>query len=288
MPERRTSSRLKNKKIATVAGATSASSNSSQKPPPKRRKAVASPAPTVEEKADRKIRGTRGKLKLVTEMPLDILYETFSHLQPADLLHLSQASKSLRGILLNRKAQSVWKTSFANIQENPPPKMLPDMTYPNYALLLFGTECQAAPGLYVHWAARLRLCLSCIDERTIPRTDQVGLWYLCPSWIIKLPKGGRRSLCLKEDYERIVQEKDRLKDDKTLLNDFTEAQTRLCRERSEHARQCSLWVQGLKMKRKKDLQTLRSERQKEYAFLSSAGHSMTDHLHSMCKRLREE
>ncbi|KAG5341400.1 hypothetical protein C0989_010766 [Termitomyces sp. Mn162] len=162
MPEYRTSARLKNRKTTAAP----AIQDSSSRNPPKRHKTVASPTSTVEEKPpERKIRGTRGKLKLITEMPFDILYETFSHLHPVDLLHLSQASKSLHDILLNRRAQSVWKT---------------------------------------------------------------------------------------------------------------------------HAQQCFFWVQGQKMKRKMDLQTLRSQRQKAYAFISSKTSFMTYSLRSICKRLRAE
>ncbi|KAG5716212.1 hypothetical protein E4T56_gene10745 [Termitomyces sp. T112] len=256
MPEYRTSARLKNRKTTAAP----AIQDSSSRNPPKRHKTVASPTSTVEEKPpERKIRGTRGKLKLITEMPFDILYETFSHLHPVDLLHLSQASKSLHDILLNRRAQSVWKTSFVNIQagENPPPNMPPDMTYPNYALLLFGTVCQICckvPGIYVHWAARLRFCLACMDfkrpspaqTRSLERSGHYALFGL--------------SGCPKENIVVSMSRKT-----------FIQTQVKLSRERTEHAQQCFFWVQGQKMKRKMDLQTLRSQRQK-----------------AICKRLRAE
>jgi hypothetical protein len=57
-----------------------------------------------------KIRGVRGKLRLMTEMPLDILFETFSHLQPGDVLALTEASKSLCDILSSPSAICIWKS----------------------------------------------------------------------------------------------------------------------------------------------------------------------------------
>jgi hypothetical protein len=57
-----------------------------------------------------KVRGRRGQLKLVVEMPFDILLEIFQYLPPADLLCLAKASKSLRALLLDRAtAYSLWK-----------------------------------------------------------------------------------------------------------------------------------------------------------------------------------
>ncbi|KAG6875184.1 hypothetical protein C0993_010446, partial [Termitomyces sp. T159_Od127] len=160
--------------------------------------------------------------------------------------------------------------SFANLQdsENPPPQMPSDITYPNYALLLFGTYCQSCfkvPGPFVHWAGRLRFCLACIDKKTISTADPTvtGLWLQCPAWSLKLPKGKGRCLYIKEDCERVLQEKGRLKDNQTLLNDFTEAQIKVCQERSEHASLCSRWAQGLWKKRKKDLNSMRLERQRQ-------------------------
>ncbi|KAG6828886.1 hypothetical protein H0H92_006442 [Tricholoma furcatifolium] len=137
MPELRKSTRLKTQR--KVASEANAHSPSPSLPPTKRRKTKITATPGTQTN-ERRIRGTRGKLRLITEMPLDILYETFSHLEPADLLHLCRAKKSLRSVLLNPQANSVWKASFDNM-EDPPPGLLEDMSYPTYALLLFSTAC---------------------------------------------------------------------------------------------------------------------------------------------------
>ena len=56
----------------------------------------------------RKIKGRRGALKTMTEMPVDILVEIFSQLQPMDLLHVSRATKDLRAIVLGPHAKYLW------------------------------------------------------------------------------------------------------------------------------------------------------------------------------------
>jgi hypothetical protein len=70
-----------------------------------------SAAETAKQKAAwAKVKGRRGQLKLVIEMPFDILLEIFQYLPPADLLCLTKASKSLRALLLDRTtALPLWK-----------------------------------------------------------------------------------------------------------------------------------------------------------------------------------
>jgi hypothetical protein len=55
-----------------------------------------------------RVKGRRGKLRNTTKMPLDVLYEVFGQLEPVDLLHLSQATKNLRAILLASTATFLW------------------------------------------------------------------------------------------------------------------------------------------------------------------------------------
>ena len=56
-----------------------------------------------------KIKGKKGKLKDMTKMPIDILFEVFSQLEPVDLLHLSRATKELRAMLITSNATFLWK-----------------------------------------------------------------------------------------------------------------------------------------------------------------------------------
>lgn len=83
----------------------------------------------------------RGKLYLITEMPLDILFEIFGQLFPADVLHLSMSSKALRDILLRKSAAFLWKQAFLNMKITPPPPCPDDLNEPQYANLLWGKYC---------------------------------------------------------------------------------------------------------------------------------------------------
>jgi len=68
-----------------------------------------SKAPVQDKTNYKRVKGKRGHLKMITEMPMDILFEIFCQLEPIDLLHLSRASKSLRGILVAENIIYIWK-----------------------------------------------------------------------------------------------------------------------------------------------------------------------------------
>ncbi|RXW20536.1 hypothetical protein EST38_g5337 [Candolleomyces aberdarensis] len=109
---RRTSSRLQRKGVKSQQQPAESDSDTTgstvaPKPPRKKQKAskpnvdatkdnasaTVSAAETAKQKAAwAKVRGRRGQLKLVVEMPFDILLEIFQYLQPADLLCLTKAN----------------------------------------------------------------------------------------------------------------------------------------------------------------------------------------------------
>lgn len=60
-------------------------------------------------KPDKYVRGRRGYLKLMTEIPLDTMYEILRQLDPLDLLYLSWASKSLHGIVMEKFSIRIWE-----------------------------------------------------------------------------------------------------------------------------------------------------------------------------------
>ncbi|KAG6916116.1 hypothetical protein DXG01_008391 [Tephrocybe rancida] len=278
----RSSTRLRTKVISALATAGTSSSNAPSKAKPKRRK-TAHTEPTVSnaKAVGRRTKGVRGKLKLMTEMPLDILFETFSHLQPADLLHLSRACKSLHDMLWKRGANHVWKKAFLNIERNPPPAMPANMIYPHYALLLFGTDCHdcgSGSTTLVHWAEHLRLCVPCIDNKsdTLPPSrledPDWSARALCPVWPLRKPGQARqRYVYLKDALTKVIEELAKLKDDHTLCEEFRKKQKVIYNERMEFARMCHWWEVGQKQKRKADIQDLRAKRRE-----------------AMCERLRKE
>lgn len=66
-------------------------------------------APELAKCKDRRVRGRRGHLKMMTEMPLDVLFEIFGCLEPIDLLNLSWANKSLNDLIMGKAGRFLWE-----------------------------------------------------------------------------------------------------------------------------------------------------------------------------------
>ncbi|KAG6839428.1 hypothetical protein C0991_002625, partial [Blastosporella zonata] len=65
------------------------------------------------------IRGRRGALKDIVEMPVDVLFEIFMYLNPVEVLHLSRMCKSLRRILMVKSAEFIWRQARLNLEGFP-------------------------------------------------------------------------------------------------------------------------------------------------------------------------
>ncbi|KAI1795639.1 hypothetical protein LXA43DRAFT_991437 [Ganoderma leucocontextum] len=87
----------------------------------------------------RHLRGRRGGLKDMPEMPLDILFEIFAFLHPRDLLNLARATREFRALLMGRQSARFWREARQQVEGLPdPPSYLSE---PAYANLLFSTHC---------------------------------------------------------------------------------------------------------------------------------------------------
>ncbi|TFK42326.1 hypothetical protein BDQ12DRAFT_676019 [Crucibulum laeve] len=178
-----------------------------------------------------KVKGRRGKLRLVTEMPLDILLETFRHLQPQDLLNLSIASKSLRAILLSRfTSAGIWKSAFHKA-DPAPPECPPDINLVQYANFLYGRFCKgcAAPNAsWVSWTDRSRYCSVCISSKQFvlfqpskATPAQMTAWRIVPRW---MAANHRQNYLQKKEFEATCNEVDQLtKHDSALGTKLCEA-----------------------------------------------------------------
>jgi len=108
----------------------------------------------------------KGGLRTVWhEMPIDILYEVFSHLHPNDLLNLSRTTRSLREIVTTRRSRDMWRSSLASVGALP--SCPPDLTEIQYANLAFNNHCHfcLAPDVHeIFWICRVRSCTKCIPK----------------------------------------------------------------------------------------------------------------------------
>ncbi|BGP72868.1 hypothetical protein NBRC10513v2_006269 [Rhodotorula toruloides] len=103
-----------------------------------------------------------GRLEVTKTLPLELLVEIFSHLDPNDLLALSMVNKQYRSLLGSPAYQSLWQESRKRLD-------LPDVTSGGltefqYAHLMFGKRCQSCKSPHAKRAdfgIRLRLCKAC-------------------------------------------------------------------------------------------------------------------------------
>ncbi|KAI0041395.1 hypothetical protein FA95DRAFT_1683237 [Auriscalpium vulgare] len=111
-----------------------------------------------------------GGLSELPGMPLDVLFEIFGQLDPADLVRLARVTKAFRRILLSRQhASSLWEQSFQLLEDVP--RCPGDMSAPSWAHLLFGGPiCQVcgADGVdKVTWVFHLRACKQCLADSLV-------------------------------------------------------------------------------------------------------------------------
>ncbi|GAA6036525.1 hypothetical protein JCM8097_003547 [Rhodosporidiobolus ruineniae] len=137
-------------------------SSEDDEPKPKRRSKKRKAPPATKQKKGGKKDKDRGKLQALKTLPVELLVEIFSHLNPADLLSLLRTSKTYYALLTAPGSVSLWKRARQ-------PFELPDLsaggfTEIQYAQLVFGTHCQVCNTAKVRFAdffLRRRICADC-------------------------------------------------------------------------------------------------------------------------------
>ncbi|KAE9396281.1 hypothetical protein BT96DRAFT_996887 [Gymnopus androsaceus JB14] len=115
----------------------------------------------------RKVRGRLGMLeRLAKDVPLDVIFEIFCYLEPGDLIRLARTSRDLRGILMSKSSESIWRTARENVEGLPPLPL--DLNEPQYAHLLYEAYCHLCNHKgrceTVLWSFRMRCCKNCAIE----------------------------------------------------------------------------------------------------------------------------
>ncbi|KAF8896760.1 hypothetical protein CPB84DRAFT_1781778 [Gymnopilus junonius] len=122
------------------------------------------PKPVIKAETSKRVRKTRIlSLKLFFNLPLDIVFEICSQLEPVDLLSLSRVSKSFRSFLLDRSSVSIWRRVLDGFRGMP--KCPVDLTEPQYISLLYDDFCMGCGStrgnIRPDYVLRLRLCQGC-------------------------------------------------------------------------------------------------------------------------------
>ncbi|BGP16262.1 hypothetical protein JCM10213_007706 [Rhodosporidiobolus nylandii] len=103
-----------------------------------------------------------GRLELFQQIPVDLLCEIASHLDPHSLLRLSRSSKRLRSIFTSKTSKTVWKAARSNV--GLPDLRAKDLSEMQYASLVFDRMCMACGhdrAMSVCFFQRCRWCRQC-------------------------------------------------------------------------------------------------------------------------------
>ncbi|KZV62456.1 hypothetical protein PENSPDRAFT_617888 [Peniophora sp. CONT] len=156
------------------AAVRTASATSTDDPPPKKR--VKKSKALSESSRQRR----KGRLSILPTLPLDVLYEIFGHLQPADLLNLCRTNKAVRGLLLSNQCAFMWRevldAAAAAIEGYPTRPS--DMSEPSFTLLMHGgpwcLSCGARTANKPMWNLRRKVCTDCAETHLIARGPTVS------------------------------------------------------------------------------------------------------------------
>ncbi|OCH92773.1 hypothetical protein OBBRIDRAFT_824516 [Obba rivulosa] len=120
----------------------------------------------------RALRGRRGGLKNMLEMPIDILIKICIRLEPRDLQHLARTTKSFRSFLMSHASAWIWRTSRETVHGLP--ELPPHLNEAMYANLLFSPHCHSCIKGNVKnivWHMDARYCKSCLMSLTVSRAE---------------------------------------------------------------------------------------------------------------------
>ncbi|KAJ6525748.1 hypothetical protein B0H19DRAFT_1042600 [Mycena capillaripes] len=229
--------------------------------------------PELDGTRESKPQKSRGKLRFITEMPLDILFEIFGQLLPADILHLSMSSKALRDILLRKSAAFIWKQAFLNIRTSAPPRCPDDLNEPQYANLLWGKHCffcGNSPTI-AFWECRVRTCKPCVLTKNFTSVGRASssasntfetAKNLCSkSWYSPRSREAAMYVCVTSDIHIIQKRLVDLAETKSDYQDFVNECRAIDRKKIQHATLCQNWAYMQKHNRRRQLKDAGKSRQ---------------------------
>ncbi|KAE9404264.1 hypothetical protein BT96DRAFT_989539 [Gymnopus androsaceus JB14] len=219
-------------------------------------------------------RGKRGILEKMSALPLDVVLEIYSYLEPLDVLRLSRTSKAMRAFLMSQSNGIVWRTARLNVPDLPP---LPsDLSEPQYANLAFDSYCH--PCENVIWQCRVRCCNKCFNTAFYSRPNLHSVWnrsYALTFMVFnklaqhipyvsvtpwKGPWDGEDKVYFPPNIQTLRHGYRRVRKDEFLVEDWIRRTEQQHVEIMEHAAACSRWQKANNDSRSKELQNTRSRR----------------------------
>ncbi|KAF9072094.1 hypothetical protein BDP27DRAFT_1321061 [Rhodocollybia butyracea] len=230
---------------------------------PNKKRRISYDTPSVApEKRRRVVSTTRGrkstKAAMILEIPLEIVHEILSYLEPYDILRLARTSKNVRRLLTSRTSGFMWRRARLNADNVPP---LPaDLSEPAYANLLFYTNCSFCEGRGARpiWECRVRCCKKCFQNKFIPEMSLSTSYYSLlhkhrlMSVIPKANTEFRRGAHLYiEALDQYNAELSSIEDDVEAIEQWISHKIEQYNTTKNHSRDCAAWEIG-----RKDRQTM--------------------------------
>ncbi|KAG2122589.1 hypothetical protein DEU56DRAFT_831761 [Suillus clintonianus] len=198
-----------------------------------------------------------GKLAALMNLPMDVLFEVFGHLNPLDILRLARTTKQFRRVLMHRSSMSVWKNARDNVPNMP--DCPPFWTEPHYANLAFDPHCHecSAPGVRnVDWRIGRRICAKCSKTCMVDAyPGESIISSLVPS---KYGKRGRLLFYRKEVEE--VQNILHVLTDPVELEAYREERRAFVKEMETKAKELDAWAASQAKDRSDQLEDARRDR----------------------------
>ncbi|KAI0928373.1 hypothetical protein AcW1_005636 [Taiwanofungus camphoratus] len=212
----------------------------------------------------RTIRGKRGALKDMPNMPVDIVIEVCNYLEPRDLLYLARTSKAFRALLMTRTSAHLWKAARNNLEGFP--GCPPHLSEPEYANLAFSPHCHNCLKNNVQkilWDFNVRYCSTCKKELTGPwvgRLPYILYTILSSSTVLNSMRDNGARIYHVPQISAFERRWADVEQDEEKSKRFIEEQTAVVKQIKEHADLCKAWAFEKANTRANELDDIRGKR----------------------------
>ncbi|OJT06080.1 hypothetical protein TRAPUB_3015 [Trametes pubescens] len=212
-----------------------------------------------------RIRGKKGALKNIVNMPHDIILEICQHLSLRDLLNLSRTNKAFGVFLSGQNMMQVWKVAASNVEGLP--ACPPYMNEIQYARLLYLNYCHKCGksnvrNLFHEWS--VRYCQGCVPMMTVKvRNERRFLRQIEQATGVEKPfcQAHKRRLHA-PTVEAFRKKWDELEGDKEGRKKLARDSAADAAVRREHAHAHDLWLDNIEEARKDKEMALKAARLK--------------------------
>ncbi|KIJ60678.1 hypothetical protein HYDPIDRAFT_32099 [Hydnomerulius pinastri MD-312] len=200
----------------------------------------------------------RGRLEMLPELNLDVLFQILGFLHPLDLLNLARTTTAFRQLLMRKSSAFIWKTARSQIGGFP--DCPSDLSEPQYANLAFYPHCYGCGNTVptIHWRLRLRYCPACRKAEIYSGFPSYHDGVL-PLEYLKLyhKRHGDYFVDIKQ-RDSFLAEYNKLS--KVQRDVFMTERRKLVSDIDKHAAKCEAWHQGIIVARKCELSDARAAR----------------------------